>query len=1093
MPNAKVEFDRINAYLIKWITEISINNAQVFFDINRVSEGTASYLLNLLFGYNLTDLNEENQNMPGIDLGDKVISKLAFQITSRTDITKFKNALDTFVSKEYINTYSNGLKFLILSNHKLPQFTESFKMKYRRFFDPKNDILKVSDLLNRAKKLYYEDYEKFEAVRDFLEKEFGQAENTKSNSLLSFSNNEEKVKFFKQIYSVNQKNYTEKFIPIEYKSENQFYYSDQITAENWENNGLIILGPSGYGKSVLARLISIELIEIVFPVFLQAKYYEDGIQSIFEKEVRAYNFESVNEFLKIAREKKQRILLILDGLNECKTEYQSKLIFELSKVVKDLDFLTIITTQEQSDILATLGYKEILIQKPSQKIFEKIVYSYGGKNIGKELNTLSPIISSGLEAKMIGEIGTNQKLTKSRHNLFLSFIKLKVKEYCIESFQLMSLIAGTMSNRITFSLSTRTIEELLFKNSINSQIFIECINSGILEEKIGKVSFGHEMFFNFFVTESIIRFAKGSKDIIRTINEPKNYDKKLLIIGAIDDESQLIEVLKSIEDANVFDQLSNGYGGEFSKLWVENQILEILPKIKNEIESSEFRFSEDLEAFELKSNVKFDWTEHEIAIIKSIPGQLLNGIFLEDFLDIVNAMDEICLGAVNKFRYLVEEKSISVRSNIFHTIYIGSWGHQLILTQLFSIIHSGLLNFLERPKISIVHLNQMIENKELSFGQIYLLMLLFRWDNRLNILYAYALNCFQNWRLVPFYLIFQFLDQIRYLYNDNEEREKLIDAIKKMHSETQNVWLSTYIYDALSLLGELEDDADEYKNVVNDEINNLLLFPEDKDACEKAAGIYICQYDHPYTSSYINAIGELTTDKKEIFFEMALQGSHSPLFTISLVLDAYKILGLKALKYIIRWTKTPFEAVSFPQDSLALYIIAFLLLGEGEYPLPKTDFSSLEEKEKSIRLLAEVCYLQNSSIKEMEKSQLIKQRADLFFNLENRFLLDTVNKFNEAFYQRSYYMNVDFKSVFNIENEFKTEILVACRKALKNLDWQKAIFSFRNDNLELNQNAIEIMGRQGSIIDIELLKTLTSDQNYGRHAVEAIKKISGRY
>ncbi|MFD2904657.1 SMEK domain-containing protein [Sphingobacterium anhuiense] len=1093
MPNAKVEFDRVNSYLIKWITEISINNAQIYFDINRVSEGTSAYLLNLLFDYHLIDLNDEKQNMPGIDLGDKEISKFAFQITSRTDLKKIKNALETFVSKEYIKSYPNGLKFLILSNQKLPHFSESLKLKYQGFFDPKNDILKVNDLMVQVKNLYYKDYKKFAAVRDFLEKEFSSEVNKGSNSLMTFYNIEHKIQFFKQVYSANQRLYTEKFIPIEYISKNQSYFSNQITDEKWDNDGLIILGPSGCGKSALAKLISIELIETVFPIFLQAKYYDDGIQSMFTKEVCAYNFDSVAEFLKIAKDLNQRILLILDGLNECSNKLQSKLIIELSKISKDQNFLVIITTQVQSNILEELGYKEISIQKPSQEICEAIVVSYGRGIYDIDLNSVLSAISTGLEAKMIGEIGFKQGFPKSRHNLFSSFIKLKLKQVCIESFQLMSLIAGTMSERITFSLPTRVVENILLENSITSQILDECFKSGILEERNRKLSFGHEMFFNFFVAESVIRFSNNSKDIITAINEPKNNDKKILIIGAMDDESQIIELLKFIEDQNIFDQLVNGDGGDFCQLWVQNQIIEILPKLSQELERSEFCFSEELEIFEIKSDSLNDWTKKELALIMAIQGQLLNGFCLEKLLDIISRMDDICFTAVNKFWNLGEENRISVRSSVFHSAYIDSWGKQTVLTQLFSNIHSGFFNNNKRLKISKQELIKLIENKKLKFGQIYLLLLLFRWNSLLNTLYSYALNSLQTWRHVPYYLISEFLTQIRYLFNNDQEKRNLVEAIKKMHSETKNIWLSTNIFDALSSLGELEDDSNEYLSVVIDEIDNILLYQNDEGACEKAAVIYFCQFDHPYSAAYIDTIQELSPNKKVKFYEMALQASHNALFTISLILDAHKVIGSKSLQYITKWTKSPFETVSFPQDSLALYLLAFLILGKSDYPLPEINISNLEEKNKSIRLLAEICYFHSlSDIKYEEKGQKIEDLSSQFFNLDNRFLLDTVWQFKFICQQKSFYIDFDFQAVYNIDNIYKAEIVFASRKALHDLNWQGGIFFFKKDKIELNQNAILILGILGSILDIELLRNFTSDQNYGKYAVEAIKKISER-
>lgn len=53
-----------------WITYIKISNSNSYTDINKISEGFVMNLLNIIFDWDLKDLNKEKMNYPGIDLGD---------------------------------------------------------------------------------------------------------------------------------------------------------------------------------------------------------------------------------------------------------------------------------------------------------------------------------------------------------------------------------------------------------------------------------------------------------------------------------------------------------------------------------------------------------------------------------------------------------------------------------------------------------------------------------------------------------------------------------------------------------------------------------------------------------------------------------------------------------------------------------------------------------------------------------------------------------------------------------------------------------------------------------------------------------------
>jgi hypothetical protein len=154
-----------------WWGQIRTRNARGLYDINQVSEDVAARLLNLVFNMELENLNLENKNIPGIDLGDNT-NKIAFQVTSRTDKTKIKENIDTF-NKQHKSRFPGGIRFLLLSEKK-PRLTKQECQELCPGFDPGRDILNYPDLIAEITKLYREDFSRFQRIRDFLETQFGQ-------------------------------------------------------------------------------------------------------------------------------------------------------------------------------------------------------------------------------------------------------------------------------------------------------------------------------------------------------------------------------------------------------------------------------------------------------------------------------------------------------------------------------------------------------------------------------------------------------------------------------------------------------------------------------------------------------------------------------------------------------------------------------------------------------------------------------------------------------------------------------------------------------------------------------------------------------
>lgn len=231
------EMNEVIGLLSKWIFEIKLSNAISYYDINKCSENLALKLLNEIYGYKLLNLNYENSHYPGIDLGDATDSLVAFQVTSRTDVEKFKDALKKFHEFDKDKIFVNGIRFLILNETNVSIKEDTLK-SINPSFDKKSHIITPKTLIKEIEKSYSLDYEKFTRIKSILLEEL--------SALEEIDNQIAKSKEYFQIKEYEKA--LEGFIELEGKVKNLkrgldiklyqglCYYEIAITGEKKEDN-----------------------------------------------------------------------------------------------------------------------------------------------------------------------------------------------------------------------------------------------------------------------------------------------------------------------------------------------------------------------------------------------------------------------------------------------------------------------------------------------------------------------------------------------------------------------------------------------------------------------------------------------------------------------------------------------------------------------------------------------------------------------------------------------------------------------------------------------------------------------------------------
>lgn len=1090
MSNQRREISEIKEYIKKWIYEIDLSNSLYYFDINKVSEGVSLRLLNLVYKLDLKDLNEERANFPGIDLGNDVSSKIAFQITSDNSSKKIKGTLKTFKESGFDKKFTKGVKFLILRTRK-KRFSKI--EGYDDIFDASKDILYVSDLIREIEKLFWDDNEQFLRIKNFLSIEFANHNTGKS---LLFPSYGEKIKNFIAVTKANLPS-TDKIVYLFCGEDQKLYDAVKLFDQSFENGGKIITGRSGCGKSLLAKAWVLKYCGKMAPLVLEAKYFETGLIKMIDDAVVKYGFKSSSDFILICKEEQKKIIIVLDGLNECDPSQAEILLSQLAELSAQQNILFIATAQELSQTMQNLEVEIIRMSMPDLELRKAIAAKYS--NFTEKLVPVLTNVSTALEAKMVGEIGIFDADRISRFSLFELYLRKKLDGFETQAMLLLSLTAYWMSRDITFSISLRQVNTIMQENNIPDAVFEHCIREHVLVKDFTKVSFEHEMILNFFTADAVVRFNKEPEKVIEEFNAPRNDDKKLLIIGSLNDDPVIRNsVLESITDYQLLLEIFAGEAGDYCRIWAELMLGSILEKMRFEADNITFSIVSNSDVSVIVDPDSLSkWTATEIPFFQVLGYKLTNGQLLKEIFTVVEMIDN----RRNEFYALLlseaKEKKINLRSGLFSAVYtaLGYMTDMTGIAYLLNFFNSGFYIFNSKSAISDAQIQEIIYPK-ITFGQLYFLLKLYRSGDNYRILYPVVRSALKaNWKSLPYHLKLEVLLIVSSCTTSEEQRLEMIDILNKIHGETENIWLSTAVFDALGDLDALADDAHAHKENVSNHITKILGEPEKEEFWSEAYFIYNAQFDHPYNIAYYETLQELDGWSKKTIFKMALRHKADNMFFGSgLIFDCEKILRKDCCQFLNHYLLDPFSSAETQFDTLQTSIAALVVLAQYNWEINSLDFDYQDNQliKNHLSLAAILFYwINRTNLSEQEIRKKCIPILRHLLNSEPLFFVYIFKELESSFLQVRFpirfYNETQIKS---IKDFFSAELLAACRKAIV-LPLPDVSFRF-NRAEDVQRYAVDNIGIYGGASDISELHKEANHSIFGKNVVAAIKMIRER-
>lgn len=132
-------------------------------DQNFIAQSFIAKFINIIYGYDLINLDRDGYKYSAIDLGD-FYRKVAFQVTATKTPKKIEETIKIFIRHKHYENF-RYLKFLILGK-KQKKYSQVFQTDNLFEFNPQTDILDIKDIVCKVPSLSLEKLQRLSYLID---------------------------------------------------------------------------------------------------------------------------------------------------------------------------------------------------------------------------------------------------------------------------------------------------------------------------------------------------------------------------------------------------------------------------------------------------------------------------------------------------------------------------------------------------------------------------------------------------------------------------------------------------------------------------------------------------------------------------------------------------------------------------------------------------------------------------------------------------------------------------------------------------------------------------------------------------------------
>jgi hypothetical protein len=860
---------------------------------------------------------------------------------------------------------------------------------------------------------------------------------------------------------------------------------------------IALIGRSGCGKTLAACRSGILAAECGrVPIFIGAKDFEGEFGRLLNREATLLGALSSAALLAACQRLDRAILLIIDGYNECAEQNRGALVRAIAAMAERYGANVAITSQIGLPLPELFSIPEVRLNPISEETKLAIAGKAARSPIHSSVRGWIAAVRTGLEARMIGELQDSIAEPGNRSSLFAAFVRHRLSSHGTQAIRLLTLLAKTLSDRLSFSLAVREIDRVAEALGFDPALLDALERAGLIVRRGARVSFDHEMYLDVFAAEAIVRDAEGNPDkILDALKQPLHRGRGAVIVGALDDDRLQLAVLADISIPQVFADCLEGACGSFAQQWARQRANVVIARMAEEAEALSFEYDEtEYPPFRRTDAFAGSWSAADIGFVDALPMALVSGSFVEPVFEIIATADTRLRSEFDRLRPTLAGKKIGIRSGLFQLSYVHG-SHGPIIGRVVKAVHTGSLR--REPNAAADIVRAWAGKRGLTHGQIYLLLMLDRiaWDDGPLVASLVPAWLRETYRFAPYHLQLDLIQAAHFAHRAPVSvRQEIIDALHDLPSD-QHIFLSSSIIEALASLGAFGDDEAEEAARLREQIRGLLE-RGDAEAGQLALTIWMCQFDHPFASAYCGAVSELDPERRKTFLSLACSAAESgtTTFAYPLMVELAACGDSSSGKLLERWLNLPQGNCPFPQDAVREFVGAHLCLARLVCPLPSNRPAPARPAESALSAWAELLYWINRIDLPVEARRLACRTAlSVLLRHDDGVAVATLHELDRCFLGEGLDRLPGNEPVHTqIEGFFSAEAAEICRRCLDRPELQSGYFAYR-DLSEILRFAVTGLGRFGDLTDIPTLRSIASMDALGSNAIRAIALLEQRH
>ncbi|HSN22845.1 MAG TPA: NERD domain-containing protein, partial [Methylomicrobium sp.] len=296
----------------------------------------------------------------------------------------------------------------------------------------------------------------------------------------------------------------------------------------------VIRGPSGMGKSCLARDIVAEIGRADSLVIkCNARYFHGDIESMLKDSVERYGGWTLEQLLSRAHAVGIPPVVFLDGWNECNTGIREQLAQQLDLQVNRRGATLFLTSQfSPIEICTPLKTFDLAPLKETDKFAIANLDDASEPKLACLLRT----VSSGMDARIVGEISEQVQGNASRAELFDAFVRKRLAEcghIASTLFDAMVIAATAMHDNLANSLAMSQLHLLMTSLKDGTAALDSLEHTGLVAVDWCRrnASFAHEQYQHFFAAWGLLRECGAANDLIALLEMPRHMEVRTFLLG----------------------------------------------------------------------------------------------------------------------------------------------------------------------------------------------------------------------------------------------------------------------------------------------------------------------------------------------------------------------------------------------------------------------------------------------------------------------------------------------------------------------------------------------------------------------------------